>query len=201
MVLLNIGSGCPRPGPPWINIDYLFEQFPVGTPERRRLEEEGNYMDLNVVDGLPFYYNVDGILMSHVLEHFTMNDALIVLTHCWHALKVGGVLRISVPDPVKFYDLIIREEGGEDIDWGEPNYGAPQNFLRYALLFADHKQLITKDCLDCYLWATGYESWKVVEASESQLPILADIDNRYPFSLFVEAIKGEERDLMFGKLN
>lgn len=190
MVIVNVGSGYPRPPLPWINIDNLHDQFPIGTPERREMDNEPNFVNANVIDGLPFDdSSVDGILMSHILEHFTMNDAFLVLRHCWHVLKPGGILRISVPDPAKFYRLTMREVAGDVVDWGQPNYGAPTPFMNYALFFAGHKQLIGIDALKCYLHATGFSSYRVMSANTTLLPPLSDIDNRAPFSLFVEGIK------------
>ena len=41
---------------------------------------------------------VDLIYSSHVLEHFVKNEYKDVLLEWYRVLKIGGILRISVPD-------------------------------------------------------------------------------------------------------
>ena len=54
---------------------------------------------VDVIKGLPFEpETVDCIYSSHMIEHSTFGDAVKVLNHCRKVLRVGGVLRITVPD-------------------------------------------------------------------------------------------------------
>jgi predicted SAM-dependent methyltransferase len=57
---------------------------------------------------LPFDDNhADLIYMCHVLEHVKMNDLHSVLFEMYRILKVGGILRVSVPgfdELVAFYN-------------------------------------------------------------------------------------------------
>jgi SAM-dependent methyltransferase len=48
--------------------------------------------------------SVDLIYASHCLEHFSHHDVPAVLEEWWRVLKVGGILRLSVPD----FDMLLQ---------------------------------------------------------------------------------------------
>ena len=53
----------------------------------------------NLIKGLPFEDNsVDAIFSSHMLEHFTREQAKDHIKECYRCLRDGGVCRIVVPD-------------------------------------------------------------------------------------------------------
>ncbi len=56
---------------------------------------------------------IDLIYMSHVLEHVSHREIISTLCELHRILKIGGVLRISVPD----FDLIVKlyQAAGRDI--------------------------------------------------------------------------------------
>ena len=56
------------------------------------------------------YENLDEIRASHILEHFGHVESLAVLINWVDALKVGGILKIAVPD---LDDLMRRRALGE----------------------------------------------------------------------------------------
>ena len=84
MKLLNVGCGkCVHSA--WTNIDLV-----AATPEVRA-------HDLR--KGLPYDDGVfDGVYHSHVLEHLTPDAAKDLLSQCHRVLRVGGILRVVVPD-------------------------------------------------------------------------------------------------------
>jgi predicted SAM-dependent methyltransferase len=98
MIKVNIGCGFGWMENGWIGIDY------DGTASswknnRKKLQ----YINCNILDGLPFEDNsVDVIYMSHVLEHFTFQEAHLVLGELNRCLTYNGVLAIIVPD-LDFY--------------------------------------------------------------------------------------------------
>ncbi len=85
----------------WINIDAR---------DASHIHLQSSGFDLKeFVDG-----SVSEIYMCHVLEHFSFEDAKTVLKTLHKKLKVGGVLRLSVPD---FDQLIaIYHANGNDLE-------------------------------------------------------------------------------------
>ena len=194
MILLNLGCGGNRPVvDPWINIDNLNELFPGShQPERQQLDSEFNYLNTDLRNGIPFVNgSVNGVLMSHLLEHLDCHECVKLLKDVYRVLVPGGVARISVPDPQKFYEMSVTEvKTGTPADWGEPNNGTfGQTFMDYALFFYGHKQLLSLDSLNCMLFVSKFIHWVKAEVGTSLLNPLADIDNRATFSLFIEAVK------------
>ena len=59
-----------------------------------------NITGLNVINN----NKVSEIYMSHVLEHFKRNEVLNFLTECNRVLKIGGILRVAVPD----FDQVVK---------------------------------------------------------------------------------------------
>jgi len=193
MKLLNLGCGATRPKDlSWINIDNLHAIFPdTSRPERMNMDAEPNYLNHDLNDPLPFESDsVDGILASHVIEHFTCCDALRVMRD-WHkVLKSGGVLRVSVPDPKKMHQLTLD---GADKDpmrmWGDPNPFAPMGFMEAALFFNEHMQLVTEDALKALFLTSGFRNYYVCDYMKSKLSAMGAMDNRQQISLFMEAVK------------
>lgn len=190
MLYLNLGCGGNRPtNERWLNIDNLHAVFPdANCPERKNMDAEKNYMNVDLAKGMPFGDNtIDGILSSHMIEHLDCQEVLKFLSECHRVLKSGGVLRISVPDPERFHQLTIENCK----DWGEPmdpNSNA-SSFMEYALFFREHKQLVGKDSVFCFLWMAGFRTYEVSKYMQSILPKLHELDNRPKFSLFIEAVK------------
>lgn len=84
MQLLNVGCGrCIHAD--WTNIDMVSHAPGVIQHDLR--------------SGLPFDdASFDGVYSSHVLEHLTPDSANAMLVECKRVLRVGGTLRIVVPD-------------------------------------------------------------------------------------------------------
>lgn len=84
MKYLNLGCGS-RFHPEWINLDLFPAHDSVKT------------YDLG--QPLPFEDETfDVVYHSHVLEHLRKNEVLPFLRECRRVLKVGGILRIALPD-------------------------------------------------------------------------------------------------------
>ena len=82
---LNFGCGnrtCPEP---WVNID-----FHSCNP---------HVIQCNLLKGFPFQDSFfDAVYSSHVLEHFSPQQAAFLLAESYRVLKPGGIIRIVVPD-------------------------------------------------------------------------------------------------------
>ncbi|MCS6934632.1 MAG: methyltransferase domain-containing protein [Chitinophagales bacterium] len=75
----------------------------------------------------------DLIRMQHVFEHFTPEDGIKVLRHCYDLLNPGGYLLITVPDLKKFvwrYCLHALDDDWKFATWAHTRIqaGAPQSF-------------------------------------------------------------------------
>src|SRR5271169_1825776 len=112
MKLLNLGCGASY-HPSWVNIDFVSTGPGV--------------MAHNLLSGIPFQDNsFDAVYHSHVLEHFSREQARDFIAHCHRVLKPSGILRIAVPDLegiVKCYlnkleECFAGQPGAEDdYDW------------------------------------------------------------------------------------
>lgn len=200
MNLLNVGCGGQRPGAPWTNLDTLRTQLMLGSPERINLDKEPNYVECDLLkQSLPFPNELfDGILLQHVLEHFTCHDSVDVLLKCRAVLKPGGVLVASVPDAHYFlhvHDRDTRENAveifGESIsgDWHDSQC---KSFFDYALFHRGHKQLLTDDSLKCLLIRSGFLVQNIGHSQRYELKLLPLMQvelNRRKFSAILYAYK------------
>lgn len=189
---LNLGCGYPRarntPEIEWLNVDNLFELFAPHQPEYQNLIIEGNYFNWDLTVSLPFPENsYDGILCSHFLEHLDCQTTLQLLRDCYKVLKPEGVLRISFPCAKKFLHGIYNNWG--DKEWGEPNGNPSVTFMETALLFGEHKQILTAEAVYCLLYLANFRKYHVSKPRESLIPGLEVMDNRITFSEFIEATK------------
>jgi predicted SAM-dependent methyltransferase len=201
MKLLNLGCGAVRPqGEEWINADNLHATLEPGTPERGNLDAERNYYNLDMEQLVfPWTEDVfDGIVMSHVIEHFDCRRATEIMEQCRTMLKPGGVLLVSVPDATVF-----RRNWDEDtVENAERLYGEPiylpdghTDFLSYAGFNQFHKVLLSEDSLWCYFVRAGFERiWRIktpieFPAEDCAASKLCRILNRLPFSLIMATTK------------
>lgn len=81
---LNLGCGT-RYNEDWVNVDFI--------------STDKNVRAYNLNRGIPYPDNTfDVVYHSHILEHFTKNDAEKFIAECHRVLKPRGVIRIAVPD-------------------------------------------------------------------------------------------------------
>lgn len=81
---LNLGCGH-RYFEEWTNVDF-YRTGPTVVP-------------CNLINGLPFSASsFEVVYHSHVLEHFSREDAVHFVGECYRVMAPGGILRIVVPD-------------------------------------------------------------------------------------------------------
>ncbi|MBI4947283.1 MAG: methyltransferase domain-containing protein [Bacteroidetes bacterium] len=84
--MLNIGCGsrfCSESL--WTNIDFFSANERV--------------IACNLLKGIPFpSQTFDVVYHSHILEHFTKNDAEKLIKECYRVLKPGGIIRVVLPN-------------------------------------------------------------------------------------------------------
>ena len=117
-VKVNLGCGLAI-APGWINIDGSLNALIASMPqilhiiayrltgsnryytesEYCRLLKNNYFVHHNLSHSIPLPNNsVDFIFTSHFLEHLYLSNAKNLLSECFRVLKIGGVIRISVPD-------------------------------------------------------------------------------------------------------
>lgn len=147
---------------------------------------------VRAIDDLKPFQNqtVDLIYASHCLEHFPFNKIPHVLLEWQRVLKLGGILRLSVPD----FDLLldIYDKNNKELETimmpllGGQDY--PTNF---------HMTVFNQQYLTKILKNAGFSTVQQWEPGSSYLTTLNDWSCRsviingtaYPVSLNLEAIK------------
>lgn len=109
---LNLGCGQ-RTHHQWTNVDFV-----ATTPD---------VVAANLTEGVPFAdASFDVVYHSHVLEHFSKNQAPAFLQECFRVLRPQGVIRIAVPDLeqiVRSYIFALEQaaagslEAAANYDW------------------------------------------------------------------------------------
>jgi SAM-dependent methyltransferase len=98
--LINVGCGAVY-HPAWVNFDSA-----PSAPDVQRLDARG---------GLPCPdASVDAVYHSHLLEHLDATGAQAFLRECHRVLRVGGILRVAVPDLEGIAQAYLRELAAVD---------------------------------------------------------------------------------------
>lgn len=145
-------------------------------------------------DGFDLHEFADGALseiyMCHVLEHFSFEESGAILRNMHRKLKVGGVLRLSVPD----FDKLIAV------------YHANENnleFVKKALMggqdyqYNYHKSVYNHALLSGLLISCGFQGLETWSAQEDFGIDLGDWSGKdlstpkggFPISLNIKALK------------
>lgn len=93
MKYLNLGCGSHfSTSTEWTNLDFVSSGKDV--------------IGHNLMNGIPFEdESFDLVYHSHVLEHFSKEDGNKFINDCFRVLKIGGIIRIAVPD----LEQIVRD--------------------------------------------------------------------------------------------
>ena len=187
---VNIGCGS-RATLGWVNLD-LFAGPNVYFWDCRR--------------GLPFREGaVTAIYSEHMLEHFDPEtEAKLFLRECWRCLKLGGILRIVVPDAgayVRAYGrgwellapmrpLLCDQDGWKD-RWLGDVYRTQMQFLNAVFRQgSEHKYAYDEETLALNLSEAGFS--RVIPQRfgiSIDADMASDSEDRRTESLYVEAVK------------
>lgn len=132
----------------------------------------------------------DIIYASHILEHTGRHEYMDTLRTWYKKLKIGGTLRVSVPDLAK--SIMLYDGTNLKMFWGA-FYGSQANDFQY------HKIGFDKNTLSESLLEVGFEKiqewdWRTTDHShyddfsQAYLPHM-DKENGTQMSLNIEAIK------------
>jgi len=179
MIKLHVGCGWRNFGSDWIHIDG------------------GDYDHLDHHDALNLSYeneSVDLLYSSHMLEYFDRDEVLKILNEWYRVLKIGGTLRVAVPDFSKMSELYSNG----DINLSQilgPLYG--KMLMKDQTIY--HKTVYDFNALTEVLNLCGFNDirkydWRETEHSEfddhsqAYIPHM-DKENGILISLNVEATK------------
>ncbi len=168
---------------------------------------------------LPFAENsVDYAYSSHVIEHFTQDEALIICQNVHRVLKAGGIFRLVVPDELKFlvskyiesdenyYSskaepianqflyAIKSSTGGKTnskfLDRKSKDPKNPPSFTELLFMGPSHKWMYDSNSLKHLLVSAGFDPDKIHESEyrSGKCPDLDKLENRKD-SIFLEATK------------
>lgn len=197
MKLINLGCGDTKLPDPWINIDTFHSMFAPGTPERSQIDAIPNYVDAQLLEPLPFEDNsIQGLLASHLLEHFHAQDGLKLLKEVKRILAPGAPVLISVPNASYFRSVYPRDCNAnwpELFDTTDPRNPIP-TFMSAALFFNEHAMVYTEDALWCILTEAGFGNVRRLDPYEftEDNPVMQTMHrelNRRIFSLVMGAAK------------
>ncbi len=157
----NIGSAWTMYHHGWKNVDVV---------DAAQFAQANGYEFLrhDVRNGIPCKTGeADLIFMSHVLEHFTYGEGLSLLRECRRALKVGGAIRVLVPDArnlMKAYahdhpfDSCQDHIGTSLTEFDQVNADCEKAVTSsaklYSLMCGNHLALYDEETLELTSWRT-----------------------------------------------
>jgi predicted SAM-dependent methyltransferase len=195
---LKLNIGCGTSGiEGWVNIDnsptILLSRLPFGRRIFRTPEWRGGVRRADVRKRIPFPdSSVSCIYSSHTFEHFTYEESRAVALECFRVLRVGGILRIVVPD----LGLMVRDYLADSAD---PM--ASHTFVSRLLLTASvreivhagshHKQMFDERSLAHLLQEAGFGAPEIMTFGSSRIAEISkiELESRRFESIYVEATK------------
>jgi hypothetical protein len=159
--------------PGWVNVDF-FGRVPSD-------------VSLDVTSPLPVVdASIDAIFTEHMVEHLTYEHVLGLMRECARALRVGGVLRIVVPD----FELYMHSYTSHDdfIRSQHPELPTPLLALASIAYGFSHRSIWDADTLVALLTRVGLTAEKS-RFGQSRIVPCPDTSARQPGSLYVEAVK------------
>ena len=173
---LNLGCG-PRlfhlPG--WVNID--------------KNPDCGPNLLMDLTKNLPYENNsVDFIVTEHFLEHITRIQADFLMSECYRVLKVGGVIRINVPD----LETLVNKYITNDVRGWETTCPNRCHLMNFIMNDIEHRFIYDFDELYILLNKAGFSSIERCEINRSKYTELCDVNCRKEgdlISIVVEGVK------------
>lgn len=198
---VNLGAGL-AVAPGWVNIDGSLNSLVANLPklfhiaayyfsgarnfytkeQYCKILQENKFIHHDIRFGVPFHNaTLDYIFSSHFLEHLYLKDAKQLINDCYRSLKVGGRIRISVPDLEHAFNLYKNGEGEKML--------ASYFFIDDDSFFAQHKYMYDYEILSSILSQAGFININKSSYQHGDFPDVNLLDNRKEESLFIEASK------------
>jgi predicted SAM-dependent methyltransferase len=211
-VRVNVGCG-PNPTPGWVNIDnspsVLLSRSPdmllkaltrLGLLKAEQVRVIHTARQLGIrrasATNLPFEEgSVDVIYSSHMLEHLDREQATEFLAEAHRVLRPNGWIRIVVPD-LERYVREYREQGNADalidrLRLAMPRERGRRRLIQRVVGFRGHRWMYDSASLTHLLALHGFTDSAVVDAGETQIPGVGELDlrEREDDSIYCEARK------------
>jgi len=174
---MNWGCGTvTRPG--WINSDC------VAGP--------GVDLPCDIRGGLPLDDNsLDYITSIHALPEIPYPDLEDVLWELRRVLRLGGVLRLGLPDMDRAIDAYLRKDPDYFLIPDEVTRSPGGKMIVQLIWFGRSRTMFTYDFTEELLRKSGFREVRRCAFGQTQSPFpeIVELDNRPGESLFVEAVK------------
>lgn len=176
--LLNVGCG-PFPLPEFINIDYIWHpKIDICWDITKKAYPLPSEL-------------LEGVFSEHCLEHISFEECLANLKEFYRLLKVGGIVRIVVPDGELYCDIYHKRKNGEVAEFP---YGKNEatGMISINRIFRSHGHQFIYDfeTFGLLLTKAGFKEVKKVSYREgSDKRLLIDRPEREIESLYIEAKK------------
>lgn len=202
LVKINLGCGL-AVSKGWLNVDGSLSAFLSNLPSftyklAYKLSGANSYYTLDkyceilrdcefvhhdLAFGIPFPDDsVDYIYTSHFLEHLDKAVARNLLEESFRVLRLGGIMRISVPDldyAIRLYSEGNHREMLDDYFFVEERGNS----------FSVHRYMYNFQMLRQSLSEIGFSRVNRKEFQRGDVPDTLLLDNRPECSLFIEAVK------------
>jgi len=174
---LNWGCGL-YANPGWINSDI----------------KEGPGIDIrcDIRNGLPLDSStMDYIVSIHALPELSYADLVPALRELKRVLKVGGVLRLGLPDLDKGIQAYQAQQRDYFLIPDEEAQSLGSKFIIHMLWYGYCRTLFNSEFINELLRKAGFREIRrcLYRETKADFPEIVELDNRERESLFVEAVK------------
>jgi SAM-dependent methyltransferase len=175
----RLNWGCGRRGEPgWINAD--------------RVNGRGVEILCDIRDGLPLdAESVDYIASVHALQEIPYPELVPVLQELRRVLKIGGVLRLCLPDLEQGIEAYLRKDRDFFVVPDEHARSLGGKFITQLTWYGHTRTPFTFDFVEEVLKKAGFRRVDRCgfRMTRSPYPGIVELDDRAGESLFVEAVK------------
>ncbi len=180
---LNLGCG-PNYINGMVNADF-FGAFRFWRKQRKLEWHLDLRYPLNCDDSI-----FDGVFTEHTLEHLYIDEAEELLKELYRIMKVGAVIRLTVPDLKKYVAYYTENVCDEEMDTFKEKFHTGASAFRNLTQNYFHRSVWDFDELRHYLDGVGFREITQKQYRECSNPRLClDLDHRAWETLYVEARK------------
>jgi predicted SAM-dependent methyltransferase len=159
--------------------------------------KDGPGIDLvaDIRNGLPLAdASMDYVVSIHALPEFGYYDLQPVLEELRRVLKVGGVIRLALPDVRRGIDAYLR--GDDEYFKVDPEEvkSPGGRFIVHMLWYGYSRSLFTPDFAEELLEESGFIEIRecAYQETTSDFEQIVDLDNRADESFYIEASRGHD---------